>query len=83
MLEYGPTGIPVGNFVYDQLVNGLSFRVMMVIDNWHRESVLLEVGFYLTGQSVIDAFIRIKSISKLRSYHQFLPLTMARNLPLW
>jgi transposase InsO family protein len=53
------------DFVHDQLINGLAFRVLTVIDNWSRESVLLEVGFRLTGQSVIDALNRISKLRKL------------------
>jgi putative transposase len=33
------------DFVHDQLVNGRSFRVLTVIDQWSRESVLLEANF--------------------------------------
>lgn len=39
--------------------------MLTVIDNWSRESVLLEVGFRLTGQSVIDALNRISKLRKL------------------
>jgi len=40
------------DFVHDQLVSGRAFRVLTVIASWRRESVSLEVGFRLTGQSV-------------------------------
>ena len=53
------------DFVHDQLANGLAFRVLTVIDNWSRESVLLEVGFRLTAQSVIDALNRVNKFRKL------------------
>jgi transposase InsO family protein len=43
------------DFVHDQLSSGRKFRVLTVIDQWSRESVLLEVDFSLTGQSVVDA----------------------------
>jgi putative transposase len=43
------------DFVHDQLVTGRTFRVLTVIDQWSRESVLLEVNVALTGQSVVDA----------------------------
>ena len=43
------------DFVHDQLSNGLAFRVLTVVDNWSRESVLLETGFRLTSQDVILA----------------------------
>jgi putative transposase len=47
------------DFVHDQLTNGRQFRVLTVIDKWSRESVLLEVDFSLTGQSVVDAMQRL------------------------
>lgn len=53
------------DFVHDQLVSGRAFRVLTVIDNWSRESVLLEVGFRLTGQSVVDALDSVGKIRKL------------------
>ncbi len=40
------------DFVHDQLGNKRAFRVLTVVDNWSRESVLLEAGFRLTGESV-------------------------------
>lgn len=43
------------DFVHDQLANGQAFRVLTVVDNWSRESVLLEAGFRLTGQHVAEA----------------------------
>ena len=49
----------------DQLVSGRAFRVLTVIDNWSRESVLLEVGFRLKGQSVADALDRVGKAPKL------------------
>ena len=47
------------DFVHDQLTNGRKFRVLTVIDKWSRESVLLEVDFSLTGQSVVNAMQRL------------------------
>ena len=49
----------------DQLVSGPALRVLTVIDSCSRESVLLEVGFRLTGQSVTDALDRVGKTSKL------------------
>jgi putative transposase len=43
------------DFVHDQLMNGQTFRVLTVIDQWSRESVLLEANTALTGQSVAAA----------------------------
>jgi putative transposase len=47
------------DFVHDQLVNGQPFRVLTVVDNWSRESPVLEVGFRLTGSSVVEALNQI------------------------
>lgn len=65
-LHRGPAPRPTGrnqnwsmDFVHDQLANGRKFRVLTVIDQWSRESVLLEVNFALTGQSVVDALERL------------------------
>jgi putative transposase len=43
------------DFVHDQLANGRKFRVLTVIDKWHRQCVALQADFSLTGQSVVDA----------------------------
>jgi putative transposase len=43
------------DFVHDQLTDGRAFRILTVVDNWSRESVLLEAGFRLTGESVAKA----------------------------
>ena len=53
------------DFVHDQLSNGLAFRVLTVVDNWSRESVLLETGFRLTSQDVILALDRAAQSRKL------------------
>jgi putative transposase len=45
------------DFVHDQLANGQAFRVLTVVDNWSRESVLLEAGFRLTGETVAKALL--------------------------
>lgn len=47
------------DFVHDQLSNDRPFRILTVVDNWSRSSVLLEVGCRLTGQSVVDALTKI------------------------
>src|ERR1022692_262861 len=46
------------DFVHDQLANRQAFRVLTVVDNWSRESVLLEASFRLTGESVAQALSR-------------------------
>lgn len=43
------------DFVHDQLSSGRKFRVLTVIDKWHRQCVALQADFALTGQSVVDA----------------------------
>lgn len=43
------------DFVHDQFASGRTFRVLTVIDQWSRESVLLEANVSLTGRSVVDA----------------------------
>ena len=47
------------DFVHDQLANGRKFRVLTVIDKWHRQCVALHADFALTGQSVVDAMNEI------------------------
>jgi transposase InsO family protein len=47
------------DFVHDQLANGQPFRVLTVVDNWSRESPVLEVGFRLTGNSVVETLSRV------------------------
>ena len=53
------------DFVHDQLANGLAFRVLTVVDNWSRQSVLLETGFRLTSREVILALDRAAQGRKL------------------
>ena len=43
------------DFVHDQLMDGRAFRVLTVVDQWSRQSPILEVGFSLTGQHVVAA----------------------------
>lgn len=73
-LHRGPAPLPIArgerwsmDFVHDQLANGLAFRVLTVIDNWSRESPLLEVGLRLTGQSVAEALNRAAEYTRLPS----------------
>lgn len=47
------------DFVHDQLANGRKFRVLTVMDKWHRQCVALQADFALTGQSVVDAMNQI------------------------
>ena len=43
------------DFVHDQLLDGRSFRILTVIDQWSRESVSVEPRFSLSGASVAAA----------------------------
>jgi putative transposase len=47
------------DFVHDQLVDGRAFRVLRVIDQWSRDSVLVEAGHSLCGQDVAEALTRV------------------------
>jgi putative transposase len=47
------------DFVHDQLSNGRKFRVLTVIDKWHRQCVALQADFILTGGSVVDVMNEI------------------------
>jgi len=44
------------DFVHDQLADGRPFRVLTVVDQWSRQSPLLECGFSITGRDVAAAF---------------------------
>lgn len=50
--------------MHDQLASGRTFRVLTVIDQWSRESVLLEANVALTGRSVVDA---LEAVSATRA----------------
>ena len=53
------------DFVHDQLATGRRFRVLTVIDQWSRESVLLEPGYSLGGQDVAQALERVSAMRNL------------------
>ena len=46
------------DFVHDQLINGRPFRMFTVVDQWSRQSPLVEVGFAMSGQVVAEALER-------------------------
>jgi putative transposase len=50
---------------HDQLVTGRTFRVLTIIDQWSRESVLMEANVALTGQSVVDALEALSARRRL------------------
>jgi len=65
-LHRGPAPAPTGphqrwsmDFVHDQLFEGRPFRVFTVVDQWSRESPILEAGFSLTGRDVVAALERV------------------------
>jgi putative transposase len=65
-LHRGPAPIPVGpterwsmDFVHDTLADGRPFRVLTVVDNWSRQSPILEVGFRMSGEAVGQALDRV------------------------
>jgi putative transposase len=47
------------DFVHDTLMDGRTFRVLTVVDQWSRWSPLLEVGQSLSGRSVVEALNRV------------------------
>ena len=53
------------DFVHDQLFDGRPFRVLTVVDQWSRQSPILEAGISLTGRSVVAALERVAARSKL------------------
>lgn len=65
-LHRGPAPIPTGpaqrwsmDFVHDQLLDGRPFRVLTVVDQWSRQSPLLEAGTSFTGRDVVAALDRV------------------------
>jgi putative transposase len=46
------------DFVYDALADGPPFRVLTVVDQWSRQSPILEVGIAMSGRTVGDALDR-------------------------
>ena len=47
------------DFVHDALADGRPFRVLTVVDQWSRESPVLEVATAMSGRSVADALDRV------------------------
>jgi putative transposase len=65
-LHRGPAPVPTGprerwsmDFVYDALADGRQFRVLTVVDQWSRESPLLEVATAMSGRTVAAALDRV------------------------
>lgn len=64
-LHRGPAPIPVGpserwsmDFVHDALADGRPFRVLTVVDQWSRQSPILEAAPTMSGQTVGTALDR-------------------------
>jgi len=47
------------DFVHDALADGRPFRILTVVDQWSRQSPLLEVAARMSGQTVRDALDRV------------------------
>jgi putative transposase len=65
-LHRGPAPIPIGpterwsmDFVHDALADGTAFRVLTVIDQWSRQSPVLEVASSMSGRTVSSALDRV------------------------
>ena len=65
-LHRGPAPTPTGpkerwsmDFVHDALADGRPFRILTVVDQWSRQSPLLEVAARQSGQTVGEALDRV------------------------
>jgi putative transposase len=47
------------DFVHDTLADGRPFRVLTVVDNWSRQSPMLEVGLRMSGETVGQVLDRV------------------------
>jgi putative transposase len=64
-LHRGPAPVPIGpqerwsmDFVHDQLADGRPFRVLTVVDQWSRQSPILEPALGIGGRDVAAALDR-------------------------
>ena len=55
----GPTERWSMDFVHDALADGRAFRVLTVVDQWSRQSPVLEVASSQSGKTVADALDRV------------------------
>lgn len=46
------------DFAHDTLADGRPFRISTVVDNWSRQSPVLEVGLWMSGETVGQALDR-------------------------
>jgi putative transposase len=65
-LHRGPAPTPTGpterwsmDFVHDALADGRQFRVLTVVDQWSRQSPILEVDSSMSGKTVSAALDRV------------------------
>ena len=82
-LHRGPVPVPAGpterwsmDFVHDALDDGRPFRVLTVVDQWSRQSPLLEVAARQSGRTVSEALDRVLLGARR---HPRSPSTMARS----
>lgn len=47
------------DFVHDTLADGRPFRILTVVDNWSRQSPVLEAGVRMTGETVSQVLDRV------------------------
>ncbi len=69
-LHRGPAPIPTGpterwsmDFVHDAFADGRPFRVLTVVDQWSRQSPLLEVATAMSGHRVAEALDRVLGVA--------------------
>jgi putative transposase len=71
-LHRGPAPAPTGlhqrwsmDFVHDQLFEGRPFRILTVVDQWSRQSPVLEAGFSFGGRDVVRVLERATAVTGL------------------
>ncbi len=69
-LQRGPAPAPTGlhqrwsmDFVHDQLFDGRPFRILTVVDQWSRQSPVLEAACSFTGRDVVRVLERVTADS--------------------
>ena len=64
-MPIGPTERWSMDFVHDALADGRTFRVLTVVDQWSRQSPILEVASSLSGATVGSALDRVLAAGAL------------------
>ena len=74
-LHRGPVPVPTdvnqrwsADFVHDQLIDARPFRILTIVDQLSRKSPKLEVGFSLTGKSVVSAMEEVCPVTGFRCH---------------